>query len=62
MKGLWKSTIIIWSAYDPSEVDIEELAREALTESAHCSEHKIEFIDDLENDPDWDGSDFFVDI
>jgi len=58
MKGLWKSTIVIWSAFDPSETDIEDLSREALAGDAHCSEHKVEFIDDLDSDPDWDGSDF----
>lgn len=59
MKGLWKSTIVIWSTSDPSETDIEDLAREALAgDDAHCSQHKVEFIDDLESDPDWDESDF----
>jgi len=62
MKGLWKSTIVIWSAFDPSETDIEDLSREALVGDAHCSEHKVEFIDDLDSDPDWDESDFLDDI
>lgn len=58
MKGLWKSTIVIWSTSDPSETDVEDLAREALAGDAHCSTNKVEFIDDLESDSDWDGSDF----
>jgi hypothetical protein len=61
MKGLWKSTIVIWSTFDPSEFDIEDLSRDALAGDAHCSEHKVEFIDDLDSDPDWDGSELLND-
>jgi len=63
MKGLWKSTIVIWSNFDPSETDIEDLAREALAGDVHCSQHKVEFVDDLDSDPDWDGeSEFLVNL
>ena len=59
MKGFYKTTIVIWSDFDPADYDIEDLSREALKEDAHLSVHKIEFIGAPEEDADWDGSDFF---
>ena len=58
---MYKTTIVIWSKFDPTDYDIEDLAREALAESdAFCSSVDKDFIDVLEEDPDWDESKSFI--
>ena len=59
MVGLYKTTIIIWSDFNPEDYDIEDLSREALSGDAYCSSYEAEFIDDPESDVDWDGTKFF---
>lgn len=59
MRTLYKSTIIIWTDFDPDDFDIDALALEAVTGSAYCSSQTSEEIIDPENDPDWDGTEFF---
>jgi len=34
---LWKTTIEIWSDYDPFGVELEDLAREAQVGDAYCN-------------------------
>lgn len=58
-KKLWKTTIIVWSEDDPSEFELEDLAREAVSGGAYCSKQIAEEIDDPAGDPDWDGTEFF---
>ena len=59
-KTLYKTTIIIWSEYDPTDkVELVDLAREATEGSAYCSVMKAEQVKDLSKDKDWDGTDFF---
>jgi len=60
MSGLYKTTIVIWSNFDPAETDIEDLSREAMRGDCYCSGQKVEFIDDPPEDPDWDGTEFFT--
>lgn len=59
MKKLWKSTIVIWSEFDPQEVSMDDLAREAICGEAYCSCSTAKFIENPVKDIDWDGTEFF---
>jgi hypothetical protein len=61
LKPLYKSTIIIWSEYDPSALDFElsELAHEAETGDAYCSSMTCSRVAEPEKHPAWDGTEFF---
>ena len=58
---LWKTTIVIWSDYDPTNLELENLAREAQTGDCYCSRQDTNqvSIGDLPDDPDWDDTEFF---
>lgn len=56
---LWKSTIVIWTDYPPSETELDELARDAISGNAYCSKMHYAHVDDPTKDPDWDGTEFF---
>lgn len=58
---LFKSTIIIWTDYDPAprNIELSALAREAEVGDAYCSKQETELIVDPETDADWDGTEFF---
>ena len=56
---LYKSTIVIWSEYNPQERELDDLARDATSGDAYCSKFHVEIVDRPENDPYWDGTDFF---
>lgn len=58
-KKLFKTTIVIWSDYDPSGIGLDDLAREAISGDAYCSKQAKELIRDPQKDPDWDGTEFF---
>ena len=58
---LYKSTIVIWSEYDPTKLELSHLARDAESGDAYCAKCHAEVVDAVENDPDWDGTDFFGD-
>lgn len=56
---LYKTTIVIWSEYDPTNnIEIDDLARDAMSGESYCSKQKSEYVDPR-TDPDWDGTDFF---
>lgn len=65
---LWKTTIVIWSEYDPTEgaedaddeLDIVTLAEEAVDGNAYCSYADATLIQRPEKDPHWDGTEFFL--
>jgi hypothetical protein len=57
-KPLYKTTIVIWSEYDP-QVGIDYLARDAMQGEAYCSKQKSVAVQDPTLDPDWDGTEFF---
>jgi len=59
MKPLYKSTIIIWSEFDPRNLDMSALACEAEHGAAYCSKCVVKKIRQPQNDPDWDGNTFF---
>jgi hypothetical protein len=56
---LWKTTIVIWSDYDPQQVELADIARDAQEGDAYCSKQTADFIEDVEKDPEWDGTEFF---
>ena len=59
MKALYKSTIIIWSDFDPMTVELSQLASEAESGSALCTSFDGSLIEDPSKDDDWDDIDFF---
>jgi hypothetical protein len=59
---LYKTTIVIWSEYDGSEVEVEDLAREAMSGDAYCSKSQTERVEKPELDADWDGTEFFAEV
>ena len=62
MRPLFKTTIVIWSDFDPVSAELSELAREAEVGEAYCSRSARVFVQDPVNDPDWDGTEFFGDL
>ena len=64
MRGLVKTTLVIWS--DPkidkaSNYEIQELADEAYHGHMYCSVRIDEHVENPEEDPMWDGTEFFED-
>lgn len=61
MKPLYKTTIVIWTEFDPNadESSIETLAREATNGEGHCSQVTTQQITEPTKDVDWDGTEFF---
>jgi hypothetical protein len=57
--ALYKSTIVIWSEYDGTSVELSTLAREAETGDAYCSASRSELVQEPSADADWDGTEFF---
>lgn len=60
-RKLYKTTLVIWSEFDPNkkEMDIDELADAAVSGDAYCSSNETVKVEDVEDDPDYDGSEFF---
>jgi hypothetical protein len=58
---LYKTTVIVWTVEDPVELefDVPALADEIEAGNAYCSGLEVEFVEDANEDPDWDGEDFF---
>lgn len=61
MPDLFKTTIVIWTDYDPINAEIEDLARDATTGDSYCSKQHVEHVANPAADPDWDGTTFFED-
>jgi hypothetical protein len=61
MKPLYKTTIIIWSEFNPytRNVDMQDLVYEAQEGDAYCSDQRTILVQVPERDPEWDGTDFF---
>ena len=49
---LYKTTIVIWTDYDPQHQEIDCLAREAFYGDAFCSSREIEVVSDKYKFPD----------
>jgi len=61
MKKLYKTTIVIWSEYDPAtgNVDLDDLARDACDGESYCSRMESVAVENPKDDEDWDGTEFF---
>lgn len=66
VKPLYKTTIVIWSDYNPSDEsevpdydNLTALARQAVSGDAYCSKMKSEQVKNPAADADWDGTEFF---
>jgi len=59
MRALHKTTIVIWSEYNATETELEDLARDATSGDSYCAQYKCERVEDPEKDPTWDGTEFF---
>ena len=58
-KNLYKTTIVIWSDFEPSNVEIDDLAREAVVGESYCSVRRDVLVRDTTTAPEWDGTEFF---
>lgn len=56
---LYKTTIVIWTDFQPTGFELSDLAREAEQGDAYCSKREMEAIEEPQRDPDWDGTEFF---
>jgi hypothetical protein len=59
VKALYKSTIIIWTEYDPTELELRDLAHQAESGDACCSSMTSALVAEPEKDTAWDGTEFF---
>ena len=61
MKPLYKTTIIVWTDYDPNrqDLDICDLTAEAKSGDAYCSKQDTKRVENPADDTDWDGTEFF---
>lgn len=59
MKPLFKTTIVIWSEYDGTSVEMSSLTREAEVGDAYCSQYRSELVQEPDKDPAWDQTEFF---
>jgi len=56
---LYRTTLVIWSDFEPSELSPEDLGREAVSGEAYCSAQDSILVEDPTSDPQWDGTEFF---
>lgn len=61
MSGKWKSTIIIWSDFDPWDANLSYLAEQADSGDAICVSDVTTFVPEPESDPDYAGAREFFD-
>jgi len=61
LKPLFKTTIVIWSEYDPDAcgMSISTLTREADVGDAYCSKAETAAVLNPGDDEEWDGTEFF---
>ncbi len=43
---LWRTTIHIWTEYDPQQMELQDLAREATDGDGYCDLQRAEYIRD----------------
>lgn len=60
-RPLYKTTAVIWSEFDGTEVELSDLARQAEQGDAFCSHHMSEKIEDPDSDPSFPDNEFFFD-
>jgi hypothetical protein len=59
LRGLWKTTAVFFSDYDPARTPIGALARDAEDGDSYCPAAKTVYVPNPLTDPDWDGTGFF---
>ena len=59
MKQLYKTTIVIWSEFNPENYELDALAIEATNGNAYCSFMDSELIEKPQEDGDWGDTEFF---
>lgn len=60
MGPLYKTTIVIWTNYDPHDLELDELVRDAVVGESYCSCSDTIVVHDPMSDHDWDGTEFFT--
>ena len=59
-RPLYKTTIVIWSEYSGTSVELSDLARDAEGGESYCSKQDSKLVKNPQADPDWDdGEDGF---
>lgn len=58
-KPLFKTTIVIWSPYDPTNLEVDELVMDAVHGESYCSMVDTFEVEDPTSDDCWDGTEFF---
>lgn len=48
--GLYKTTIVIWSDTDPRCMELDELARDAVSGESYCAFSDMMYVEDPEQD------------
>lgn len=56
---LYKTTIVIWTDWDSTNMDLAALGHEAMQGDAYCSAQTTTRVDDPHLDPEFDGTEFF---
>ena len=56
---LYKTTIVVWSKTPHVGFELSHIAWEAEEGADYCSKVSETLIESPENDPDWDGTEFF---
>lgn len=46
MTGKYKSTVVIWSEFDPNYTELQDLAYEATSGAAICTDHQVIYYED----------------
>jgi hypothetical protein len=59
MRPLYKTTIVVWSEYNPESTELEDLVRDAVRGDAYCSHQAAQLVQDPEKDEHWDRNTFF---
>jgi hypothetical protein len=59
MRFLFKTTIHVWSEFDPSNVGISRLCLDAEEGCSYCSSMVVVCVEEPEKDPDWVDTEFF---
>ena len=56
---LFKTTIVIWSEFNPRDKEIDALARDAMMGDAFCSRSEVVYRVHPKHDQDWVETEFF---
>jgi hypothetical protein len=58
-RGLYKTTIVIWSEWDTSDTELDVIGWEAMQGDAYCSIFNTTYVKDPKQDPLWEETEFF---